>query len=115
MHELSSPPSVYSSKDGGIIAGRDVVRLFPGAEAVLKKLTDSTFSKVQIAVASSTRDAQLISFGFNAFALISCCKEPAFAHKCLDTLPLGGTFATVGELVRFRKIFRGSFLVGLAK
>ncbi|CAK9060178.1 Magnesium-dependent phosphatase 1 [Durusdinium trenchii] len=55
MYELSSPPSSYCSKRRG------VVRLFPGAEAVLRRLaTDTAFEKVQIAVASSTTDAQIL-------------------------------------------------------
>ena len=91
MYQLSSSPSEYSSKRGGVAAGRDTVRLFPGADAVLQKLaSDTAYDGVQVAVASSTT-------------------EPAFANKCLDNFPLsGGKFATVGELVRFRQIFPGS-------
>ncbi|CAK9060167.1 Magnesium-dependent phosphatase 1 (MDP-1) [Durusdinium trenchii] len=85
MYELSSPPSSYCSKRRG------VVRLFPGAEAVLRRLaTDTAFEKVQIAVASSTT-------------------EPAFAKKCLESFPLSGSkFVTIDELVRFKQIYPGS-------
>mmetsp|Transcript_59585 Transcript_59585/g.111504 ORF Transcript_59585/g.111504 Transcript_59585/m.111504 type:complete len:182 (+) Transcript_59585:60-605(+) len=91
MYELASAPSTYCSKRGGIMAGRDTVSIFPGAMRVLQRLcTDPAFSGIQIAVASSTT-------------------EPAFANKCLDEFPLlPGKVEKVGDLVRYRQIYRGS-------
>ncbi|CAK9085724.1 unnamed protein product [Durusdinium trenchii] len=41
MYELSSPPSSYCSKRRGVAAGAQTVRLFPGAEAVLRRFFPS--------------------------------------------------------------------------
>jgi magnesium-dependent phosphatase 1 len=73
-------------------AGSDVVRLFPGALAVIRTvLADKArFGGVQVAVASSTT-------------------RPAYANACLDKLvidPDAGT--TLGEIVQYREIFPGS-------
>lgn len=91
MYELTTSPSAYCSKRGGMIAGRDTVSLFPGAQSVLQRLcTDATLSGIQIAVASSTT-------------------EPAFANKCLDEFPLlPGKVEKVADLVKFRQIYPGS-------
>ena len=35
MYELSSAPTAYDASLGGVRAGRDTVKLFPGAAAVL--------------------------------------------------------------------------------
>eukprot|EP00747_Dinoflagellata_sp_TGD_P094309 gnl/TRDRNA2_/TRDRNA2_166064_c0_seq3.p1 gnl/TRDRNA2_/TRDRNA2_166064_c0~~gnl/TRDRNA2_/TRDRNA2_166064_c0_seq3.p1 ORF type:complete len:205 (-),score=29.94 gnl/TRDRNA2_/TRDRNA2_166064_c0_seq3:926-1540(-) len=41
MYELRSPPTKYDDARGGVAAGSDTVRLFPGAAAVLRRiLTD---------------------------------------------------------------------------
>ncbi|CAJ1343328.1 unnamed protein product [Effrenium voratum] len=91
MYELSSAPDAYCSKRGGVVAGRDTVKLFPGASAVLQRLADGAdgkrFERVKLAVASSTT-------------------EPGFAQKCLEEFPLNGR--KLGDLLHFRQIYPGS-------
>ena len=91
MYELGTTPSAYCSKRGGVTAGRDTIRLFPGAQAVLQRLaTDNAFADVQIAVASATT-------------------KPDFSAICLANFPLSGSkFATIGDLVKYRQIYPGS-------
>lgn len=93
MFELNAAPTKYDATAGGVRAGRDVVRLFPGAQAVLRRLlTDESYAAVKVAVASSTT-------------------EPAFANTCLDALPADATGERgerVGELVEYRQIYPGS-------
>lgn len=93
MFELSSAPTKYDSKAGGVKAGHETVTLFPGAAAVLRTiLTNDTFSSVKIAVASSTT-------------------EPAYAKRCLEELPLdpsGAREEMVADLVDYRQIYPGS-------
>lgn len=68
MFELSSPPTAFDASACGVRAGHETVRLFPGAQAVVRRLlTQSEYSNVRVAVASSTT-------------------EPAYANKCLDLL-----------------------------
>merc|ERR1740121_633931 len=87
MFELNSAPRAYDKEAGGVRAGHDVVRLFPGAAAVLRALqTDARFAHTEIAVASSTT-------------------EPAYANTCLDQLVIGADDATVGSLVQYREIY----------
>lgn len=90
MFELSSAPTAYSADKGGVIAGGDVVTLFPGAKAVLRRLlTDAEFSATKVAVASSTT-------------------EPKFANRCLDVLPADHTAERgerLSDLVDFRQIY----------
>ena len=90
MFELSSAPTAYSTEKGGVIAGGDVVTLFPGAKAVLRRLlTDAEFSATKVAVASSTT-------------------EPKFANRCLDVLPADHTAERgerLSDLVDFRQIY----------
>ena len=92
MYELSTAPTTYSATKGGVAAGGDVVRLFPGAQAVLKQLlTDSSFASVRVAVASSTT-------------------EPAYANRCLEALPVdasGQREERLSDLVEFRQIYPG--------
>ena len=65
MFELSARPTSYDAKAGGVSAGRDVVRLFPGALAVLRRLkSDPELQETRVAVASSTT-------------------EPSYANRCL--------------------------------
>eukprot|EP00931_Biecheleriopsis_adriatica_P083181 TRINITY_DN56737_c0_g1_i1.p1 TRINITY_DN56737_c0_g1~~TRINITY_DN56737_c0_g1_i1.p1 ORF type:complete len:182 (-),score=37.46 TRINITY_DN56737_c0_g1_i1:4-549(-) len=91
MYELRASPTTYSSERGGVIAGRDTVRLFPGAKVVLKRLlTDDSFKDVRIGVASSTT-------------------EPAFASTCLEVLPVDGARPEkLAQMISFRQIYPGS-------
>ena len=93
MFELSSSPTTYDAARGGVKAGSDTVKLFAGAQSVLRRiLTDDAFSAVKIAVASSTT-------------------EPAYAGKCLDQLPIdpsGARAEKVADLVDFRQVYPGS-------
>ena len=93
MFELSSPPTAFDASACGVRAGHETVRLFPGAQAVVRRLlTQSEYSNVRVAVASSTT-------------------EPAYANKCLDLLPADSTGAReerLGELVDFRQIYPGN-------
>jgi len=93
MFELSSAPTNYDATRGGVVAGRDVVRLFPGAAAVLLRLlTDGSFSSTKVAVASSTT-------------------EPRYADRCLAALPIdpsGARAESVADVVDFRQIYPGS-------
>ena len=95
MFELSTSPTAYDAKAGGMRAGRDVVRLFPGAQNVLRLLLlEDTFSATRIAVASSTT-------------------EPAYAKACLEGLPCCPDPADereerLSDLVEYRQIYPGS-------
>ena len=94
MFELSSAPTKYDASAGGVRAGRDCVKLFPGALKVLKRLTDPTFSSCKIAVASSTT-------------------EPRYAATCLEQLVVSigddglheDPHVSVADLVDFRAIY----------
>ncbi|CAK9085796.1 unnamed protein product [Durusdinium trenchii] len=48
MYELSSPPSSYCSKRRGVAAGAQTVRLFPGAEAVLRRSLHSQRNALRV-------------------------------------------------------------------
>lgn len=91
MFELSSPPTLFDEGAGGVCAGRDHVRLFPGAARVLSRLqSEESFRSVRVAVASSTT-------------------EPRYAATCLSQLradPARGE--SVGDLVEFRQVYPGS-------
>ncbi|KAL1526635.1 hypothetical protein AB1Y20_015339 [Prymnesium parvum] len=91
MYELHSSPSAYDESRGGVAAGHDTVRLFPGAAEVLQLLlNDPRYATVQVAVASSTT-------------------EPKWAHHCLDVLlvdPERGE--TIADIVAHRQIYPGS-------
>ena len=93
MFELDSAPTRYEDRLGGTRAGNDVVRLFPGAQVVLKRiLLDPSFRNVQIGVASSTT-------------------YPAYAATCLETLridPSGERLETLSDLVDYREIYYGN-------
>ena len=87
MFELRAAPTTYDAAAGGVRAGSEVVRLFPGALAVLRRLiTDPALNSIKVAVASSTT-------------------EPAWANRCLDVLMVNAAEnSTVGALVDFRQI-----------
>ena len=87
MFELRTAPTTYDAAAGGVRAGSEVVRLFPGALAVLRRLiTDPALNSIKVAVASSTT-------------------EPAWANRCLDVLMVNAAEnSTVGALVDFRQI-----------
>lgn len=91
MFELSAAPTTYDGAARGVRAGREHVRLFSGASAVLRRiLSDGPFRGVRIAVASSTT-------------------EPHYAATCLAQLPVDPERGeTVGSLVDFRQIYPGS-------
>lgn len=68
MFELPAAPAPPLLSDGGLPAGGAVVRLLPGALAVLRELaTDPRFAGVKVGAASST-------------------ERPAFADICLRHL-----------------------------
>ena len=87
MFELGAAPTTYDADAGGVRAGSEVVRLFPGALTVLRRLiTDPALNNIKVAVASSTT-------------------EPAWANRCLDVLMVNeAENSTVGGLVDFRQI-----------
>ena len=86
MFELRAAPTTYDATAGGVRAGSEVVRLFPGALTVLRRLiTDPALNSIKVAVASSTT-------------------EPAWANRCLDVLMVNAADSTVGGLVDFRQI-----------
>lgn len=59
MYLLHSPPSAYDAEAGGVRAGQQVVRLFPGAQAVLRRIaTEAAWAEVTVAAASSTTEPQ---------------------------------------------------------
>lgn len=92
MFELDGKPTVFDETLGGVKAGSDVVRLFPGALAVIRTIwaDQQRFNGVNIAVASSTT-------------------YPAYAKACLEALvidPESGT--TLSDVVRLREIYPGS-------
>ena len=88
MYELSSRPTTYDAAKGGVKAGGETVKLFPGAQSVLHRiLTDGSFSSTKIAAASSTT-------------------EPAYANTCLAQLPLdpsGARQEKLDDLVEFKQ------------
>ena len=87
MFELRAAPTSYDADAGGVRAGTEVVRLFPGALSVLRRLiTDPALNSIKVAVASSTT-------------------EPAWANRCLDVLMVNeAENSTIGGLVDFRQI-----------
>lgn len=91
MYELDAPPSVYDASIGGVVAGRDTVRMFPGAAEVMQLLLSSpAYASMQVAVASSTT-------------------EPKWANHCLDVLRLDPERGeTLADVVSQRQIYPGS-------
>lgn len=92
MFELDAKPTAYDATLGGVKAGNDVVRLFPGALAVLRTIIadKARFADTRVAVASSTT-------------------HPAFANTCLDQLVVDArSGARLSSLVAFRQIYPGS-------
>jgi magnesium-dependent phosphatase 1 len=92
MFELDGKPTSYDPTLGGVKAGHDVVKLYPGALAVLRTIISDTerFGATQVSVASSTT-------------------RPAFANTCLDELVVDPrTGAKLATLVAFRQIYPGS-------
>ena len=87
MFELRAAPTSYDAAAGGVRGGAEVVRLYPGALTVLRRLiTDPALNNIKVAVASSTT-------------------EPAWANRCLDVLMVNeAENSTVGGLVDFRQI-----------
>ena len=89
MFELHSAPTSFDEQAGGVRAGGEVVRFFPGALAVLRRLiTDPALASTKVAVASSTT-------------------EPAYANRCLDVLVVDEA-NTAGGLIEFRQIYPGN-------
>jgi magnesium-dependent phosphatase 1 len=92
MFQISRPTG-YDAKRGGVVAGRDTVRLFPGAAAVLRRFlpgVDPALAAVRVAVASSTT-------------------EPGYARICLGALlvdPSRGE--TVEDIVDYQQVYPGS-------
>lgn len=94
MFELDGKPTVFDAARGGVRAGSDVVRLFPGALAVVRRIwadTDGRYAGCRVAVASSTT-------------------HPAYAHACLDALVVDAdSGTTLGDVVGlYREIHPGS-------
>ena len=95
MFELDSAPTSYSASKGGVQAGSDTVRLFPGAASVLRRILTNeggAFTGVKVAVASSTT-------------------EPSYAQRCLEQLPIfedGSRAEKVNDMVDYRQIYPGS-------
>jgi magnesium-dependent phosphatase 1 len=93
MFELDSAPTEFDVSKGGVRAGGDVVQLFPGAQAVMRRLlTDMSFAEVKVAVASSTT-------------------EPRYAARCLEVLPAdhsGERGERLADLVDFRQVYPGN-------
>lgn len=91
MFELSAAPTTYDGAAQGVRAGREHVKLFAGARAVLRRVQgDAAFRETRIAVASSTT-------------------EPRYAATCLAQLPIDPERGeTVADLVDFRQIYSGS-------
>lgn len=93
MFQLAGRPSTYSAERGGVIAGSDTVKLFPGAASVLRRFlpgNDARLAEVKVGVASST-------------------DEPAYARTCLDALrvdPERGE--TIGDIVEYRQVYPGA-------
>ena len=93
MFELDNAPTKWDAKRGGVKAGSDTVKLFPGArDTLMRLLTDPTFQECKIAAASSTT-------------------EPAYAKTCLEQTPIdlsGERTETMGDLIKYRQIYPGS-------
>jgi len=92
MFELSVQPTEFDAVRGGVCAGRDTVKLFSGAQAILRLiLEDQRFASTKVAVASSTT-------------------EPAFANRCLDVLPAdmsGLREERVADVIDYRQVYPG--------
>lgn len=92
MFQISRPTS-YDAKRGGVVAGHDTVRLFPGAAAVLRRFlpgVDPRLAEVRVAVASSTT-------------------EPGYARICLGALlvdPSRGE--AIEDIVDYQQVYPGS-------
>ena len=91
MFQLDTAPTAYDEGRGGVVAGRDTVRLFPGAAAVLQRLLDDRrYASIQVAVASSTT-------------------EPAWANRCLDVCRIDPARGEcIADVVSQRQIYPGS-------
>ena len=91
MFELGAAPTTYDADAGGVRAGSEVVRLFPGALTVLRRLiTDPALNNIKVAI---------------KVAVASSTTEPAWANRCLDVLMVNeAENSTVGGLVDFRQI-----------
>jgi len=92
MFELDGRPSRFDAEKGGVRAGSDIVRLFPGAMTVLRTILaePERFDGVQIAVASSTT-------------------HPDYANTCLEELVVDANTGTkLADMVHYREIFPGN-------
>ena len=90
MFELGSRPTMYDAARGGVKAGGDTVKLFPGAMAVLSACLSMKLL-LQPRCVSTT--------------------EPAFASTCLAQLPIdpsGARQEKVADIVDYRQIYPGS-------
>lgn len=92
MYELMAPPKTYDRAAGGVRAGRDVVRLFPGAASVLRRCHGESRT----------------TFSNTLFAAVSSTTEPAYARTCLSEIPVDDDRSTrVVDLLTYKQIYPG--------
>lgn len=90
IDKLDASPSAYDEGVGGVRAGNDVVRLFPGARNMMQVLlTDEHLQNLRLAVVAAIEFSE-------------------HAHACLDMLPLDSEGCEIlGRLVPHRQIYPG--------
>lgn len=73
MYQLACAPSAWDAAAGGVRAGREVVRLFPGALHALAQLaSEPRFAATRIALASSTSKPDYARAVLAAYQLSDC-------------------------------------------
>lgn len=93
MEYLDNAPSTYDANLKGVKAGRDTVKLYPGAQSTLMRLlTEPCFKNCKVAAASSTI-------------------VPAYAQTCLEQMPIDPTSQrneVLADLITLKQIYPGS-------
>lgn len=80
MFELSRSPTSLDSSNNTVVAGRDRVKLFKGAELALLELsTQERFSDTQVAVASSTTKRE---WALECLRLFQVFRQVVLRHPC---------------------------------
>lgn len=87
MYLLRAPPGEWDEAAGGVRAGEEVVRLFPGALHALRALaSEPRFARTRLALASST-------------------SRPSYARAVLEAYRLGPGGETFASRVSFAELY----------
>lgn len=87
MYQLGEPPSAWCDIRGGVVAGRSLVRLFPGALHAFEQLaTNAAFAGTRVALASST-------------------SEPGYARATLALYRLPATGGVLADMVAHAELY----------